>query len=149
MIHCQGRFDNSADNPNNPDPFQAPSPSASRPTTRCSLATSTSHSATRTLPSGAPTSRPLDDGQLRGHVPLSRPSSPARKVELACKALGWEKNLRPMDGPDADGRYAIKVTLPAGVHEYKFVIDGNQWIHDPANPDQNGYFHDSVLKLDR
>ncbi len=95
---------------------------------------------------GGPTVRPLAADRFEVTFRY-RPPASARKVELACKALGWEKNLRPMDGPDAEGRYAIKVELSPGKHEYKFVIDGQKWVHDPANPDQVGYFHDSLLKL--
>ena len=44
-------------------------------------------------------------------------------------------------------RYSITVDLPAGVQTYKFVLDGQKWVHDPANPDQDGYFHDSVIAV--
>jgi hypothetical protein len=100
------------------------------------------------LSEGAPVARKLDDGQYEVTFRY-KPLDPVRKVELACKHLGWEKGLREMAGPDADGRYSVQVTLPAGPHAYKFVIDGQKYIHDPGNSEQTGYFHDSVIKLAR
>ena len=33
--------------------------------------------------------------------------------------------------------YAL-VPVPRGRHRYKFLVDGNRWIADPANPQQSG-----------
>ncbi len=33
-----------------------------------------------------------------------------------------------------DGAFIATVRLPAGVHEYKFVVNG-QWLIDPQNPE--------------
>ena len=145
IIHCFGRFDNSADNPNNPDSTRVVTFGEQ---TNDEMLIGYFNFALRDqdLALGGPTVRPLDDGRFEVTFRY-RPTNSVHKVELACKALGWEKNLRPLAGPDADGRYAIKVTLESGSHEYKFVVDGQKWVHDPANPDQVGYFHDSLLKL--
>jgi len=36
---------------------------------------------------------------------------------------------------DASGRWTLVKALPAGSHQYKFVVDGGaQWREDPANP---------------
>ena len=32
------------------------------------------------------------------------------------------------------GRFRLDVASTPGTHEYKFVVDGNQWVPDPANP---------------
>ncbi|MFH1359417.1 MAG: glycogen-binding domain-containing protein [Candidatus Omnitrophota bacterium] len=34
---------------------------------------------------------------------------------------------------DGDGRWALKVPLKAGVHRYRFIVDG-KWQEDPNNP---------------
>ena len=52
-----------------------------------------------------------------------------------------------MDGPDGTGTYSTKLKFKAGLHEYKFVIDGNKWRSDPGNPDVAGQFANSVLKI--
>jgi hypothetical protein len=35
-----------------------------------------------------------------------------------------------------DGGWTVTHTFGAGPHQYKFIIDGTQWIVDPTNPDQ-------------
>ncbi len=35
----------------------------------------------------------------------------------------------------ADGAWTGMHTFAPGLHQYKFVVSGNQWIPDPANPD--------------
>ncbi len=147
IIHCIGHFDNSAANPNNPNPKK---PVTFGEQTNDEMLVGYLNYALKDqdLTLGAPTARPLEDGKFEVTFRY-RPEAPIKKVELACKQLGWEKGLQAMTGPDAEGRYAVKVTLPAGTHEYKFVLDGQKYIHDPGNPEQVGFFHDSVIKLAR
>jgi peroxiredoxin len=147
ILHCEGHFDNSADNPNNPNPAK---PVTFGEQTQDEMLVGYLNFALQDqdLALGAPTARPLEDGKFEVTFRY-RPEAPVKKVELACKFLGWEKNLRSMSGPDLEGRYSVKVTLPAGSHEYKFVLDGSRYIHDPGNPEQVGFFHDSLLKLAR
>ena len=33
-----------------------------------------------------------------------------------------------------DGVWTVMKTMDAGSHQYKFIVDGNNWIADPANP---------------
>ncbi len=145
VIHCQGHFDNSTANPNNPNPARSVTFGEQ---TNDEMLVGYLNFALRDqdMTLGAPTARPLDDGRFEVTFRY-KPEAQVKKVELACKKLGWEKNLQPMTGPDPEGRYSAKVTLPAGTHEYKFVLNGQKYIHDPGNPDQSGFFHDSVIKL--
>jgi peroxiredoxin len=145
IIHCEGHFDNSADNPNNPNPKKTVTFGEQ---TNDEMLVGYLNYALRDqdLSLGAPTARPLGDGKYEVTFRY-RPEGSIQKVDLACKFLGWEKNLQAMTGPDAEGRYSVKVTLPAGTHEYKFVLDGQKYVHDPSNPEQVGFFHDSVIKL--
>ena len=39
------------------------------------------------------------------------------------------------------------VTNVNGIHEYKYLLDGAKWRHDPGNRLQAGYYHNSVLEL--
>ncbi len=52
-----------------------------------------------------------------------------------------------MDGPDEKGNYTTKLKLAAGLHEYKFVLDGTRWRFDPGNPRQVGFYRNSQVRV--
>src|SRR5262245_19703898 len=55
-----------------------------------------------------------------------------KTVNLAGTFNNWDKNAWPMK-MDSDGRtWRFKTTLEPGKHLYKFVLDGDKWIVDPA-----------------
>ncbi len=68
-----------------------------------------------------------------------RPTTKADAVYLA----GGFNELKPtghkMEGPAKDGVFQPKVKLKAGVHEYKFVIDGKTW--------RTGFYANSVVRI--
>lgn len=35
-----------------------------------------------------------------------------------------------------DGAWTGSYDFEAGSHQYKFIVNGNEWINDPTNPDQ-------------
>lgn len=72
-------------------------------------------------------------GTLR-RVCFSFPSVPGRRVALAGSFNDWDPDSAPMPYSPKDGRYSCTVMLPAGIAEYKFVVDG-EWILDEENPD--------------
>jgi peroxiredoxin len=79
-----------------------------------------------------------------------RPPADQSGVETVCLAGSfndWKETGHRMSGPDAEGNYRTTLRLKPGVHEYKFVINGTQWTHDPDNPDQNGPFTNSVVRV--
>jgi hypothetical protein len=45
--------------------------------------------------------------------------------------------------------WTATITLPAGQHQYAFVVDGQQWVPDPAAPAVDDGFgrRNSVLTL--
>ncbi len=48
-----------------------------------------------------------------------------------------------------NGGWEMHLSLPPGVYEYKFIVDG-QWMHDPANPEKRRNQYDtfnSVLRV--
>lgn len=55
-----------------------------------------------------------------------------RAVFLAGTFNDWKPDAQVMDGPDAEGRFRVRLALPPGEYQYKFVADGS-WYHDPAN----------------
>ena len=55
----------------------------------------------------------------------------ARQVAVAGDFNGWDPSRSPLVDLDGSGTFAANVSLPAGAHEYMFVVDG-QWVTDPA-----------------
>ena len=58
-----------------------------------------------------------------------------RSVHLAGSFNGWSRDAWPMTWVSERRRWEITRELVAGTWQYKFVIDGNEWIADPSNPD--------------
>ena len=54
-------------------------------------------------------------------------------VYLAGSFNDWQPAAEKMKGPDADGNYILEYNLRPGEHQYKFVINGEHWFHDPTN----------------
>ena len=54
----------------------------------------------------------------------------AREVFLAGTFNGWDPKATPMS-KDAGGNWAVAVALPAGRHEFKFVVD-DVWCCEPG-----------------
>ena len=78
-----------------------------------------------------------DDPGDTSNVPLRdclttfsyKPATGATTVELAG---AWDWTTKEPMTRGADGAYTLAKELPAGIHAYKLVVDGN-WILDPAN----------------
>ncbi len=71
-------------------------------------------------------------------------------VHLAGSFNGWSMHALPMQNR-GDGTYRVSVELPDGVHWYKFVVNGDTWVNDPASdkeferPDGNYGVNSAVL----
>lgn len=63
------------------------------------------------------------------HFELHAPS--AAQVELLGDFTDWKTGSIHLAGPDASGHWTADVGLPAGRHEYAFLVDGKQWLTDP------------------
>lgn len=97
---------------------------------------------------GAPAAVKRDDGLFE--VTLSFSAGPGKRVTLAGSFNGWNKDAAVCEDPDGDGTYVVKLTLGAGRHTYKFVVDGGQWLSDPRNPKGEPDGHggqNSILEL--
>src|SRR5262249_9694205 len=75
------------------------------------------------------------------------PSAGTQAVYLAGTFNDWKPTARKLDGPDDSGRFQTKLILDAGTYEYKYVLDGTRWRHDPGNRRQAAYFHNSVIEV--
>ena len=58
----------------------------------------------------------------------------ARRVAVAGTFNQWDQNASPLVRVGAGGVWAITLALPQGHHQYAFVVDGAQWVPDPAAP---------------
>ena len=63
--------------------------------------------------------------QFVGHFPG------ARSVEVVGSFNDWSRGALPLRDEDHDGIWHGAVVLPAGQHEYMFVVDGERWVADP------------------
>jgi len=63
--------------------------------------------------------------QFVGHFPG------ARSVEVVGSFNDWRRGALPLSDEDHDGIWHGAVVLPAGQHEYMFVVDGERWVADP------------------
>lgn len=73
---------------------------------------------------GAPGAAPPVYVQFLFHAP------DARSVALAGDFNDWRPDIALQD-PDGDGVWTARVPLRPGVHQYMFVVDGEEWMTDP------------------
>jgi 1,4-alpha-glucan branching enzyme len=60
--------------------------------------------------------------------------APGSSVCVVGTFNGWDPAANPLKAKSDSGVYATQVFLPAGRHEYKFLVDG-RWCSDPTCPD--------------
>ena len=72
----------------------------------------------------------------------------ARTVALAGTFNQWDSGATPLVRSEG-GLWAATLVVPAGEHEYAFVVDGERWVPDPAAPGVDDGFgrRNSVLTL--
>jgi hypothetical protein len=59
----------------------------------------------------------------------------ARRVAVAGTFNQWDQNASQLARVGGGGGvWAITLALPQGHHQYAFVVDGEQWVPDPAAP---------------
>ena len=75
------------------------------------------------------------------------PGAGVCSVHVAGTFNGWNPNANALEGPEENGHFRTALVLPKGRHEYKFVINGERWMSDPANPERTSGYGNSVLRL--
>lgn len=55
----------------------------------------------------------------------------ASVVTLAGDFNGWSRQATPLAPAGTPGVWSVTIPLPAGRHEYAFVVDGTRWTTDP------------------
>ncbi len=58
---------------------------------------------------------------------------PLRSVAVAGTFNSWRGEVSPLKRIDA-GRWQTTLPIMSGRHLYKYVLDGEDWVRDPANP---------------
>ena len=73
----------------------------------------------------------------------------AHQVALVGDFNGWSPSATPLVGEGTDGVWTASVPLPAGRHEYAFIVDGERWVSDPYANTVNDEFgtSSSVLRV--
>jgi hypothetical protein len=93
-----------------------------------------------------PAVRPLGNDQFEVQFRFS-PGKKVDSVTLAGTFNNWNVKGLEMTGPDKDGFYHVKQTLTRGVYEYKFVVNGSEWVADRSNLRTTGTVGNSVLTV--
>jgi hypothetical protein len=75
---------------------------------------------------GEAPSNPCADGTTFRYAP----SRALRSVHVAGSFNGWDPSAWPMR--DEGGVWTLTRVIPEGVHQYKLVLDGAEWIADPS-----------------
>jgi hypothetical protein len=78
-------------------------------------------------------------------------STKIEKVTIAGSFNNWSMTADPLYDREGTGMWSIILPLPPGKYEYKFIIDGKEWIPDPANPtttDDGFGGHNSVITVE-
>jgi len=73
----------------------------------------------------------------------------AQQVALAGTFNQWDAAATPLVRTGTQGVWSATLTLPAGQHQYAFVVDGARWVADPGAPAVDDGFgrRNSVLSL--
>ena len=95
---------------------------------------------------GAPAPSSNPSGLVTVRFVLSAPD--AHDVGLAGTFNQWDAAATPLLRTGS-GLWTATITLPAGEHQYAFVVDGERWVPDPAAPAVDDGFgrRNSVLTL--
>jgi peroxiredoxin/mono/diheme cytochrome c family protein len=148
VVFCDGHFDNSAENPANPDPAQVVrwGDQTWEEMMLGVLVVSLPDDVER---GEYPKVEPVDKTQYDVTFRLRPNDVPAniRDVFLAGSFNGWQEQAQRMERTADDGCYYATIRLKAGQYEYKFIVNGKAWLVDPENPDIAGAYSNSVIRI--
>ncbi|NPV01063.1 MAG: alpha-glycosidase [Brevinematales bacterium] len=70
-----------------------------------------------------------------------------KRVEVVGDFNNWERGSLLLEDEDGDNVWWGAAKLPAGRYEYKFLVDGTQFVIDPRNPlkSKNNSYENSLL----
>jgi len=77
--------------------------------------------------------RPRLGNQVEVHLVLEAPT--ARSVSVVGDWNAWEPDAQRLVDSDGDGKWEITIQVErGGEYRYQFIVDGEDWISDPAAP---------------
>jgi peroxiredoxin len=150
VLMCAGHFDNSPDNPMNPDPTQEVR-WGDQTWEEMMLGTFVISLPESAVAGEYPKIAHVRDDEFEVAFRY-RPEKGRAGVEavfLAGTFNDWKSDAHKMDGPDQEGCFRTTLRLKPGQYEYKFVLNGADWTHDPENPNRTGPFTNSVFRVRR
>jgi len=56
----------------------------------------------------------------------------ASTVSIVGDFNNWQRSATPLHAAGAAGVWSVSLSLPRGLHQYAFIVDGTRWIPDPA-----------------
>lgn len=71
---------------------------------------------------------------VEGGVLFRYKNPDAKRVNLVGDFNDWSPSADPMTDENGDGEYTLFYPLGVGTYAYKFLVDGKNWVTDPANP---------------
>ncbi|HYG34451.1 MAG TPA: isoamylase early set domain-containing protein [Clostridia bacterium] len=77
-----------------------------------------------------PVSPPAAERPIEKPIEFSFHEPRANSVAVAGTFNGWDQKRNEMR-KDSKGTWKTTVWLPPGRYEYRFVVDGEQWMSDP------------------
>lgn len=86
--------------------------------------------AARLVPERVAVAVPAADTVFVVRFVLAAPT--AQTVAIVGDFNGWANGATLLEPTEATGVWSVSLPLRAGRHEYAFVIDGQQWVADPA-----------------
>jgi len=80
-----------------------------------------------------PSREPVVGGDVAAtvYVQFVMEAPSARSVAVAGDFNDWEAQHQLAD-PDGDGVWTGRIAVTPGIHEYMFVVDGDQWVTPPS-----------------
>ncbi len=67
-------------------------------------------------------------------VRFSYAAPSAKSVAIAGNFNHWKPDQDRLLGPDRKGIWTIVLPLQPGRYEYRFIVDGREWVLDPSVP---------------
>lgn len=85
---------------------------------------------------GGPPPVPMAGGPepVEGGILFRYRNGNAKKVNLVGDFNDWSPSADPMTDDNGDGEFTLFYPLGVGTYAYKFLVDGKNWVTDPANP---------------
>lgn len=147
VMMCRGVFDNSEGNLVNPDPT-ATVRWGDQTWDEMMLGSFVTSLGPSVRAGEFPKVRPLDGDNFEVTFQYQGDAG-TKTVHVAGSFNDWNMERHSMLGPDKDGVFTTTIPLKAGQYQYKFVLNGEHWVHDPQNPNREGPFNNTVVRVRR